>query len=105
MTLIRTKQLLIALATSMVFVTAAQADSIDQRQANQANRIAHGFATCELTLRETARMINGQQQLRRMERRAEADGVVTRYENARLHSKANIESHKIARNKHDRQGC
>lgn len=77
--------------------------ALNERQANQKARIAHGVATGELTKRETARLVKGQAQLQRMEYRAKKDGVVTKKERARLHAKANKESAKIYKNKHDGQ--
>ncbi len=92
------------LLVSLVFVTdQVLATSLDQKQQNQRQRIKQGVVSGELTKKETKRLVKGQKQLNRMERRAKADGVVTRKERARLHKKANRESAKIAKNKHDRQ--
>jgi len=76
---------------------------LDERQHEQKYRITKGAKSGELTVPETARLIRGQKQLRRMERRAKSDGVITAKERANLHYKANKESAKIAHNKHDRQ--
>jgi len=76
---------------------------VDQREKNQKARIQQGVKTGELTVRETKQLIKGQKQLRKMERRAKSDGVVTKKERAKLHSKANKESAKIKKNKHDKQ--
>lgn len=76
---------------------------IDERQQNQKQRIKQGIKSGELTKKESKRLINGQTQLQKMEYRAKADGVVTKKERARLHNKANKESAKIAKNKHDKQ--
>jgi len=81
----------------------AMATSINQKQHNQRQRIAQGVATGELTKKETKRLVNGQRELNRMQRRAKSDGVVTRKERVRLHAKAGLESAKIAKNKHDKQ--
>ena len=76
---------------------------LNERQANQKARIAQGVKSGELTKKETARAVQGQIQLQRMENRAKADGKVTKKERARLQHKANKESAKIYRNKHDVQ--
>jgi hypothetical protein len=82
---------------------AADTPAFDQRQANQRERIVNGVESGELTRRETARLVRGQVHLNRVERRAEADGVVTTRERARLHREANQQSRRIYRQKHDRQ--
>jgi hypothetical protein len=76
---------------------------LDKRQQNQKARIVQGVKSGELTAKETARLVKGQKQLQRMEKHAKADGVVTPKERARLQHKANKESKKIFRNKHDNQ--
>lgn len=76
---------------------------LDKRQVNQKVRIKQGVKSGELTARETVRLVKGQKQLHRMESRAKADGVVTKKERVRLQHKANKESRKIFRNKHDGQ--
>ena len=76
---------------------------IDDRQKHQKQRIKQGVNSGELTKKETKRLVKGQAELRRMERRAKADGIVTNHEHFRLHNKANTESAKIANNKHDKQ--
>jgi hypothetical protein len=80
-----------------------QTPRLDQRQANQAGRIRQGVQSGELTRAETRRLIHGQADLRRYERRAEADGEVTGRERARLHREADQQSRRIARQRHDRQ--
>ncbi len=76
---------------------------LDNRQVNQKARIKQGVKSGELTAKETVRLVKGQKQLHRMENRAKADGIVTNKERARLQHKANKESRKIFRNKHDGQ--
>ena len=96
-----------ATALTLVFAFSGQvfADTpkLDNRQDNQKARIAQGVKSGELTKKETARMVKGQKQLQKMENKAKADGVVTKKERARLQHKANKESAKIYRNKHDKQ--
>ena len=83
----------------------AQANTprVDQREANQEQRIDQGVASGALTQREANRMERGQQHVENMENRAKADGVVTRRERARLHEAQNVESRRIYAQKHDRQ--
>lgn len=96
-----------AIGASVLFAFCGQALAgtpvLNDRQANQKARIVQGAKSGELTKKETARMVRGQAQLQRMENRAKADGVVTKKEKAKLHHKANKESAKIYRNKHDGQ--
>jgi hypothetical protein len=75
----------------------------DARQQNQRERIVNGVQNGELTKRETRRLAAGQVHLNRVERRAEADGVVTARERARLQHEANQQSRRIHRQKHDAQ--
>lgn len=96
----------IALAAALMIVVApALADTpvLDQRQERQRERIQQGWQSGELTRRETAGLVRGQQQLRRMEHRAEADGTVTSRERHRLQQQANVQSRHIYRQKHDGQ--
>ena len=83
----------------------AQANTprVDQREANQEQRIEQGVASGALTQREANRMERGQQHVENMETRAKADGVVTRRERARLNEAQNVESRRIYEQKHDRQ--
>ena len=77
---------------------------IDRREACQRARIAEGRRSGELTRRETARLNVGQRRVHRMERRAEADGIVTRGERRRIERVQDRESRAIYRLKHnDRQ--
>ena len=95
----------IAVAAS-IFANAALAETphFNQRQQNQEDRITQGVKSGELTRREAGNLVQGQAELQRMENRAKHDGTVTKKERARLHSKANMESNKIRRNKNnDRQ--
>lgn len=76
---------------------------IDKRQAEQQRRIDQGVKSGQLTEKEAARLEKGQARIQRMEDRAKADGVVTKKERARIEHQQNVESRKIAREKHDRQ--
>ena len=97
-----TKSLItIALMTLLGGEVIAGTPGVDNRQDNQQARISHGVKNGELTAKESAGLIKGQIELQRMENRAKRDGKVTKNERIRLHRKANVESGKIYRNKHD----
>jgi hypothetical protein len=99
-------RLLVVAIASVVSISAfAQANTpgIDQRQANQEQRIDQGIASGQLTQREANRLERGQQRVDNMENHAKADGVVTPKERARIQHAQNVESKRIYRQKHDRQ--
>jgi hypothetical protein len=87
------------------FAAAAGTDTprIDQRQANQEQRIDRGIASGELTKREAHRMNHQQAVVNRAEDKAKADGAVTAQERKRLTKMQNKTSHHIYRQKHDAQ--
>jgi hypothetical protein len=93
----------LGLALSMAVMSSASADTprYDARQHNQRERIVNGVQNGELTMRETRRLAGGQVHLNRVERRAEADGVVTSRERVHLQHEANQQSRRIYRQKHD----
>ncbi len=92
-------------SVSGLLATTALADTpvLNQRQQNQAERISQGVRSGELTRPESRRLVHGQRDLRRAERTAKADGEVTAGERARLQHKANQQSRRIYRQKHDGQ--
>ena len=100
----RSQKVLVSI-TACLFSTQLMAGTpvLDERQQNQKQRIKQGIKSGELTKKESKRLINGQAQLQKMEYKAKSDGVVTKKERARLQNKANKESAKIAKNKHDKQ--
>jgi hypothetical protein len=95
----------LGLAVGLVMMGSASADTprYDARQHNQRARIVNGVQNGELTMRETRRLAAGQVHLNRVERRAEADGVVTRGERAHMAHEENQQSRRIYRQKHDAQ--
>jgi opacity protein-like surface antigen len=82
----------------------AEAPVIDQRQANQEQRIDRGIASGQLNEREANRLNKQQEHVNKMEDRAHSDGVMTKKERARIGAAQNRASRHIAREKHDRQG-
>jgi hypothetical protein len=57
----------------------------------------------ELTKKEAARLEKGQDRVQKMEDKAVADGKVTKKEKARIEHAQNVQSKRIARQKHDKQ--
>ncbi len=97
---------LLLITSSVAFAQTAgntNTPRLDQRQSQQEQRIQQGVNSGELTGREAARMERGQDHLQSMENKAKADGTVTRRERAHLELAADKQSHKIRRQKHDRQ--
>jgi hypothetical protein len=76
---------------------------IDRRQDRQEDRIDQGIRSGELNRREAARLERGQAYVNRMENRALADGHISRGEFRRIEETQNAQSHRIHRQKHDRQ--
>jgi hypothetical protein len=101
------KHILIALSTVFLAagIASAQAETpgIDQRQANQEQRIDQGIVSGQLNQREAARLNTQQEHINKMEDKAKSDGVVTRKERHRISAAQNKASKNIAREKHDRQ--
>jgi len=83
--------------------SADRPDRVDARQARQAERIRDGVRSGDLTRREATALRGEQRGIRRMERRAEADGVVTRRESRRLEHAQDRASRHINQQRHDRQ--
>lgn len=98
---------LAALTTTFALAIASTANAqtatpnIDQRQNNQAARIAQGEKTGTLSKREAARMKAGQAKVDGMKAAAAADGKVTRAERRAIQHEQNKQSRRIARQKHD----
>ncbi len=93
------------LALSAFAATAAGTDTprIDQRQANQEQRIDRGIASGELTKPEARRLTHQENRIDKMENKAKADGVVTGQEKKHLTKAQNKTSRHIYRQKHDAQ--
>lgn len=74
---------------------------IDRREALQRARIAEGRRSGDLTRGELARLNAGQRRVHRMERRASADGAITRAERRRIERAQDRQSRAIFRLKHN----
>jgi opacity protein-like surface antigen len=104
------KRILIASVVATLFTlpafaqaTAPTTPRVDQREANQQQRIDKGVASGQLNAKETARLEAGQAKVQAREAQAKADGVVTKKEKARLHNTQENQGKKIAKQKHDKQ--
>ena len=103
------KKVLLAISAVTVLMTGmayaeAETPVIDQRQANQEQRIDKGIASGQLNEREANRLNKQQGHINKMEDRAKSDGVMTKKERARIGAAQNRASRHLAREKHDRQG-
>src|SRR6266581_6017491 len=94
-----TAALLTLLAGASMADTAASTNTlrIDRREARQHARIRQGVKSGEFTRPEARNLRHGQRHVRRMERRAKADGKVTAGERTRITRAQNHESRKIYR--------
>lgn len=86
---------------TLVFSQDVQRTVTDKRQTVQRARIAEGRIDGDLTRGETRALRKEQRHIRRAERRAEADGVVTGREKARLNRKQNRANRHIRRAKNN----
>src|SRR4051794_21369805 len=86
--------------------SAANAQSmydINQRQDSQQDRIERGIRDGQITRSEAARLEQGERNIDRAQRRAEADGRVTPQERARIDRMTDREGRQIYQQSHDRQ--
>lgn len=103
------KRMLLAVSAMTLLMTGmAYAETetpvIDQRQANQEQRMDQGIASGQLNEREANRLNKQQEHINKMEDRAKSDGVMTKKERARIGAAQDRASRHIVREKHDRQG-
>jgi hypothetical protein len=95
----------IALAAIITSVTAGAAFAgtpwIEKRQYNQIDRIAEGAGSGQLTPRETERLWKGQQRIDNAKTQAEANGVVTFRERARIHRMQTVQGARIFWKRHN----
>jgi Skp family chaperone for outer membrane proteins len=110
----RTSSLLVAVLAAFALPVLAQTapapaknpaatPGVDQRQANQQQRIDQGVASGQLTGKEAAKLDKGQAQVEKKEAKAKADGKVTPKEREKLKQAQNKQSKKIKQEKHDHQ--
>ncbi len=77
--------------------------NIDQRQANQELRIQKGVQSGALTNQEAQQLEKREAHVDALQTKAQADGTVTKKEQARMVHAENKTSRRIADQKHDRQ--
>ncbi|MDP3083958.1 MAG: hypothetical protein Q8N44_09750 [Rubrivivax sp.] len=94
---------LLGAAAFATWADGAETPRVDQRQAQQAQRIEQGQAAGALTAREARRLQRQQAAIGHAEGHAKADGSVNMQERRRLHQMQNHASGDIRRQKHDRQ--
>lgn len=98
----RVQTFAIALSIITVFADSAVArDRVDRRQTRQAIRVREGRLDGDLSLREQHRLNQSRRIVRRAERRAEADGVVTKKEAAVVEGLQDARSRQIHRLKNN----
>jgi hypothetical protein len=74
---------------------------INARQNGQAHRIFKGVQSGNLTFNETQKLVAGQARVQNLENQAKADGVVTPYERARIHTAQSVQSARIFIKRHN----
>ena len=90
----------------LVFAVKTKAQNtpvIDAREENQRARIREGAASGQITHAEASHLRSEERHIRRTERRAKSDGIVTPGERTRIGHKQNRASRDIKRQKHDSQ--
>ena len=95
---------MVLLMTGMVYAGESETPRIDQRQANQEQRIDQGIAGGQLNEKEAALLNKQQDHIDNMENKAKADGAVTKKERAKIKHAQDRASGHIKREKHDAQG-
>jgi hypothetical protein len=98
------KRILFAFGALGLMATTAAADSthrIDRRENRQIHRVTKGVQNGSLNRHETARLLRNQAHIQRLERRAKADGVVTRHERRRIREAQNRQNRLIRHKKHN----
>jgi len=103
---VRMKSLPVAFIALGLAAGGAQAQTVDQRHANQAGRIEQGVASGRLTPGEAGRVERQQASIDAQEGRMRArdGGHLTGYDRARLQHRENKASRHIYRAKHNGRG-
>ena len=91
------------IAAALPVAAQTQTPVVDQRQANQQDRIQQGVQSGQLTPKETAKLEKGQAKVETMKEKAAADGKVTAKERKKLAKAQNKQSKKIYKEKQDKQ--
>lgn len=94
----------LSLIGAAVLTTGLEAQTLEQREREQQQRIRQGVASGELTRREAAHLERKERQTRSMIRHDRRDGYgLTAQERAKAQRRLNQNSRAIAREKHDNQ--
>jgi len=99
-------KIVLAALTALTMAGAADAQSVNQRQNRQQERIANGVSSGRLTPGEAARAERQQGRIARTEDRMRDrnDGRLSFTQRARLQARQDRASGRIYRNKHNRRG-
>lgn len=101
------KTIAVIAALFTVAISSAHAEQggsrADRREARQDARIEQGVQSGQLTEKEAAKLQKGQAHVDRLEDKAMADGTVTEKESKRIEHAQDVQSRRIAREKHDGQ--
>jgi len=76
---------------------------IDKRQEKQNQRIQKGVDSGQLNQKEAARLEKGQVHVQKLEDKALQDGKITKKEKIRIEHSQDVQSKRIARQRHDKQ--
>ena len=97
------KTIVLAAVIASLTASAALAGTpfINKRQNNQVNRIVNGVNGGQLTPGETAKLVNGQLRVQNLKTQAQADGVVTFRERARIHRVQTVQGARIFWKRHN----
>jgi len=94
---------ILAIAATGAFAQSPATPRVDQREANQEQRIQQGVNSGQLTAKETHRLDKEQARIAGAETTAKADGTLTKQERHQLHKMQKHASADIAHQKHDAQ--
>lgn len=94
---------LLIMSSILAQSAAVFADTMDERQVNQEQRIQQGIQNGELNQREVRQLERGQEKIETREAQFEADGNIDPKEAQKLRKMQAKESRRIFRQKHDRQ--
>ena len=97
------KTIVVAAAIAVTATTTAFAGTalIDKRQNNQVNRIVDGINSGQLSPGETNRLVKGQLRVQNLKTQAQANGVVTVRERARIHAAQTVQGARIFWKRHN----
>ncbi|OSY88439.1 hypothetical protein WH52_06700 [Tenacibaculum holothuriorum] len=95
------KVLFLVIGFAFSGIAYSQTPKVDKRQNKQRTRIVNGVKSGELTAKETKQLAQQQSNIRKMERKAKRDGVVTKKEKVKLQKAQNKASRNIKRKKNN----